>query len=156
MDLNNLRKLLFHPLTVLGVALSAAALFALLSITLFSAEYHWLLVYYFAPVGIPFVAFVFDRAENYSAATRVSWALDLLVLGPALGRAIFPIPFISGHALFLVYAILSTRSAAARITAFLVMLQVVYLKVMWRDPTLIGGILLGSCAAFLYSAVRRK
>ncbi|MEM7532899.1 MAG: hypothetical protein AAF639_12030 [Chloroflexota bacterium] len=156
MEPNKLRKLVFHPITVLFFSLGAAVIFALLSINLFGNEHHWLLLYYFTPVGIPFVAFLFDRAENIKSASVFSWVTDLLVLGPALTRAVFPVPFISGHALFLTYAVLSTRSMIARTTALLVLLQVAYLKITWNDTTLIGGAIFGTFAALLYGLTVRR
>jgi hypothetical protein len=66
-------------------------------------------------------------------------------------RVIGHVPLISGHALFLTYSLLSARSRVAQITAFAVLLQVIYLKLfVWHDLiTPSGGILLGSGAALL-------
>jgi len=54
-----------------------------------------------------------------------------------------PIPFFSGHALFLSYALLTMRSKLAKVTALVVLLEVAYLKIfVWQDATLLGGIAL--------------
>lgn len=145
------RRFIFHPATVLTIALVADLIFAFLVILLFVGEPRWFLLYYFTPIGIPFVVFLFDRAERYACATKTSWIIDAVVLGLSLVRSVFPIPVISGHALFLTYALLTSRSKIARITAMLILLQVAYIKIfLWSDTTLIGGIVVGCLAAFVY------
>lgn len=64
-------------------------------------------------------------------------------------RVIGNVPYISGHTLFLSYAILGPASRVTRITASLVMLEVIYLKYfVWHDPiTSSSGIVLGAIAA---------
>ena len=150
------RYYLFHPATVLIVALIAAGIFALLVHLFFAGEFRWFLLYYFTPIGIPFVAFLFDRAEHYKSASPISWAVDVAVLIPALARVFVPLPLVSGHALFLTYCLLAAQSAVARLTAFLALLQVAYLKIfVTHDTALIGGILGGYLAALIYRRVRR-
>lgn len=145
------RDFIFHPLTVFVVSILAAAIFALFITLLFQGDFRWFLLYYFVPVGIPFVAFLFDRAEGYALASAVSWIVDLAVLIPALARAFVRLPLLSGHALFLVYSLLTSRTKVARLSAALVLLQVAYLKIfVTHDTALIGGIITGCLAAFLY------
>jgi hypothetical protein len=149
------RQFIFHPVTVLVVSIVAAAIFALLVTLLFDGDLRWFLLYYFTPIGIPFVAFLFDRAEQYELASTASWALDLVVLIFALTRAFVRIPLISGHALFLAYCLLTSRSNVARITAVLVLLQVAYLKIfVTHDTALFGGVITGCLAALLYRWVK--
>lgn len=139
---------------MLGIGLAAASLFSLLIILLIRGERRNYFLYYFVPIGIPFVAFIFDRLERRHDLQTSQWIIDLLVVTLALGRAILPIPLISGHALFLTYAMLSTRSWAARISAIVIMVEVWYLKlIVWHDLTLIGGVLVG-CIAFANFWVR--
>src|SRR5687768_13590085 len=148
------RPLIFHPVTVLVVSVIAAAIFAMFINLLFDGELRWFLLYYFAPVGIPFVAFLFDRAEQPALAFPASWAVDLAVLIPPLARAFVQIPLISGHALFLSYSFLTARSKFARITAALVLLQVAYLKIfVTHDTALFGGVIAGCLAAVFYRRV---
>jgi hypothetical protein len=148
------RRLIFHPLVILGTALISASLFSLLIIFLFHGERRTYFLYYFVPVGIPFVAYLFDRLDRWRELSRGQWIIDLLVVALSLGRAFLPIPLISGHALFLTYALLSTRSWPARITAAIVMFEVCYLKlIVWHDFTLLGGLTLG-CIAFANFWVR--
>jgi len=145
------RRFIFHPLTVLIIALIAAFVFALFISLLFDGELRWFLLYYFTPIGIPFVAFLFDRAERRAFASKAAWRIDAVILGLSLARSVILIPIISGHALFLTYALLTSQSKVARITALLVLLEVAYLKIfVWRDPTLIGGVIVGYLTALLY------
>ena len=149
------RQFIFHQVTVLVVSVIAAAIFALFVTLLFDGDLRWFLLYYFAPIGIPFVALLFDRAEQYDLTSIAAWALDLVVLIFALTRAFVRIPFISGHALFLTYCLLTSRSNVARITAVLVLLQVAYLKLfVTHDTALFGGIIAGCLAALLYRWVK--
>jgi hypothetical protein len=78
------------------------------------------------------------------------WVVELSVLALAVARALIPIPFISGHALFLTYAILTVTSPTARWTVATVLIEVIYIKVcVLHDATLIGGIVVGILAALL-------
>jgi hypothetical protein len=149
------RQFIFHPVIVLVISLLAAALFAIFIHLSFDGDFRWFLLYYFVPIGIPFVAFLFDRAEQYSLASTTSWAVDLVVLIPALTRAFVRLPLISGHALFLTYCLLTARSNVARITAALVLLQVAYLKLfVTHDRALFGGVVVGCLAALVYRRVK--
>lgn len=109
---------------------------------------------------MPFVGFLFDRAQRYTAGFRSSLlavGIDALVVGLALVRAVYALPWISGHTLFLVYAVLTVRSRWARIPAVLVLAQVVYLKIfVWHDLTLLGGALLAYAAAWGWGKVILK
>jgi hypothetical protein len=149
-----LRAYIFHPVTVLAVALVSAAIFALVSYAAFDGDLRDLLVYYFAPIGVPFVAFLFDRAERWPDAP---WLIDIPLVIVSFARALVPIPFISGHALFLSYAILTTRTRVARWTAIVVLIQVAYMKIfVWHDATLLGGIALGLGAAWVTGMSRQS
>ncbi len=145
------RVYLFAPPLVLGVSLAAALVFAALVVVLFEGEARRFLLYYFVPIAVPFAAFLFDRAEHWHELTRTQVRIDLPILALALIRAVFLIPLISGHALFLIYALMTTRSGVARLTALLVLIEVVYIKTfMWHDVTLLGGLALGLGAAALF------
>lgn len=141
---------------MLGIGLAAAGLFSLLIILLVRGERRNYFLYYFVPIAIPFVAYGFDRLERRHELRTSQWIIDLLVVTLALGRTVLPIPLISGHALFLTYGLLSTRSPVARITAAAIMLEVCYLKlIMWHDLTLVGGVLV-ACIAFANFWVRSE
>ncbi|MEO8606394.1 MAG: hypothetical protein ABI690_00810 [Chloroflexota bacterium] len=150
----SIRTLIFHPATVLTVALVSAAIFAAVSYVTFDGDLRDLLVYYFAPIGVPFIAFLFERAERWP---DVPWLMDIPLVIVSFMRAVFPIPFISGHALFLSYALLTTRTRVARWTAIVVLIQVAYMKIfVWHDPTIVGGIVLGIFAAWVTQFARRS
>lgn len=142
---------LFHPLTVLSVSLAGAALYALYATWRFSGDKLSFQYIYVVPIVLPFVAFLFDRAERFSRTQLIQLALDILVVGTAMWRVIGNVPFVSGHALFLSYALLSTNTRVARITSAVVILQVIYMKyIFWHDwitPT--SGIALGTMAALI-------
>lgn len=141
----------YHPGVVLAAAAIAALVTAAIVMLLFEGELEWFLLYYFVPIGVPFVAFLFDRAERRATLMRGQWLVDVPLVALALTRAVVPVPLISGHALFLAYAMLTTRSRVARWTAAAILLQVAYIKiVLWHDPTVFGGALLGAAAAWAF------
>jgi hypothetical protein len=144
-------EILFHPASV--------SVFALLGVLGYAAWMRWRFpggdlsnhYFYVLPIIVPFVAFLFSRAQRFRDATVLELSIDTLVVVTALMRMIGHVPFISGHALFLAYAIARPVSRLTRITAALVMLQVIYLKFfIWHDlVTPVTGIILGVIAAFI-------
>jgi hypothetical protein len=149
------RDFIFQPWIVLLASFGGAvayALYALRSPTTrsqvadFSGPF-----FYVAPIVVPFVAFLFDRAERFRKLNVFHVAVDAVVVGLAIGRVVGNVPLISGHTLFLTYAILSSRSVIVKVTALLLMVQTVYLKYfVWHDfVTSTSGILLGTVAALL-------
>ncbi|MBZ0280916.1 MAG: hypothetical protein K8L97_09250 [Anaerolineae bacterium] len=148
------RSFRFHPLVVITTALAATAVFGLLVALIFRGERRDAIFMYSVPIGIPFVTFVFDRLERWS---EIKWAIDVPVIILALLRSLVPIPLISGHALFLSYALLTTQTRTARLTAALIMMQVVYLKTfVWKDETVIGGMIVGIVVAVIRNRMSRK
>jgi hypothetical protein len=106
---------------------------------------------YVLPIIVPFVAFLFDRARMLRDSSLLQGILETLVVGVSILRMLGYIPLISGHALFLSYAIVGPGSRLTRITAALVMLQVIYLKLfVWHDfITPVTGIVLGVLVALV-------
>ena len=148
---------LASPLVVLGVAMSAAALFAAAAIAFTHGDLRMHLLTYDVPIAVPFVAFLFDRAQRHRDLRPAQWIVDLPTVALALTRAVVPVPFVSGHALFLTYAFLTSRSWVVRITAALVMLDVAYFKLfVWYDVGFFGGIALGCALAWLFSRFARQ
>lgn len=137
---------IFHPLIVLSLSLMGAALYALYATLRFPGGSLRGQYSYVTPIVVPFVAFLFDRAARHRQANAFQLIADVLVVGTAMWRVIGHVPYVSGHALFLTYALLSTRSRVAQATAALVMLQVIYLKYfVWGDwITSTSGIALGA------------
>lgn len=140
--------LLTHPLAVLGWSALATGATAL-ALQPVIADRFWLYTY-FLPIAAPFAAFCLDRLARLRAIGWRQWALELPLIALALARATQPIPLISGHALFLAYALLTVRSATARWLAFAVYLSVAYMKIAEiGDPvTLVGGSLAGFAAGW--------
>ena len=89
--------------------------------------------------------------------SRQQVMVDVVVVGLAVARVFTSFPFVSGHTLFLTYAIGSSRSRVTVVTASLVMLQVIYLKYfVWHDVvTSTSGIILGGLAAYLVTRIQR-
>jgi hypothetical protein len=151
------RSLVFHPLTVIGISFIAALLFTLLVMVGFEGHKRFFLLYYVMPVGIPFVAYLFDRAARWHEQSLARLAIDFTVVSLSLTRAVIMVPLISGHALFLTYALLTAQTWIVRIMAIVVILQVSYLKLfVWHDITLLGGIILGYIAALGFQKVRKE
>src|SRR5262249_51745370 len=61
----------------------------------------WMLLYYFVPVGVAFVAFALDRFAAWGEHSVPRLVLDLVVVGWSSTRAVYELPLASGHALFL-------------------------------------------------------
>jgi len=145
---------LFHPNVALIAALLGAALFACACYLLFEGDRlrHYLV--YNVPIAVPFVLFLFERAWFYLRTpprALLAAALDSVVVVTALARAVYPVPLVSGHALFLSYALLTMRSRLAKLAAVLVLLIVIYFKAfVWHDPTLLGGAAAGIAAGLAW------
>ena len=114
--------------------------------------------FYVVPIVVPFVAFLFDRAERLREIKAIRLIMDLLIIGLAIGRVVSHVPLISGHTLFLSYALLSSRSMIVIVSASLVMLQVIYLKYfVWNDfVTSTIGILLGCLSAYCVNRIEAR
>jgi hypothetical protein len=153
----NLQSLLLHPFVAPVSSLLATLLFVILIILRYDGERRHYLLYYFAPLVIPFVAYLFDRLKNWDTIRNAQRLIDIFVLVVSLLRLFIAIPFISGHALLLTYIVLSTQSLFSRVTAALVLLEVFYIKIfIWNDITFFGGALTGILAAILFGRVRKK
>jgi len=151
-----LRPFIFHPTTVLCVSLLAILCFCFATIILSNGRKSFYSLYYVAPIGVPFIAFIFDRAERWREFTFVMLMVEVIAVGLSMARAKVAIPFLSGHALFLTYAILTYKNLTAHITAMLVMIEVLYLKLfVWHDLEVFGGILFGVIAGIIFRLQRR-
>ena len=146
------KRFIFHPLTILTCALLATVVFVKLMLPLrrFAGPGRFYLWAYHAPIGFAFVTYLFDRIERWSQLQWRQWLVELPVLALALTRTLLPVPYISGHALFLNYVLLTTPPGLAWWIAALVFIDVAYIKlVRLRDATLIGGIGVGLFAGLL-------
>ena len=141
----------FHPFVVLMLSLGGAALYTILIIWRFGGANLESQFLYVVPIVVPFVSFLLDRAEKIQQTKVIGFVMDFLVIGTAMMRVVSTLPYVSGHTLFLTYAILSAGSRVTRVIASLVMLEVIYLKYfVWHDLiTSSCGILLGIVAALI-------
>lgn len=152
----NLQSLLFHPFIAPASSLLATVLFVILIILRYDGERRLYLLYYFAPLVIPFVAYIFDRLKNWDTLHNAQRLIDIFVLVVSLLRLFIAVPFISGHALLLTYFAFSTQGLFSRVTAALVLIEVFYIKIfIWDDITFFGGALIGILAAIIFGRVRK-
>jgi hypothetical protein len=144
-----IRSLIFHPFVVLLLSIAGASLYAVWVHCRFGGQNLQNQYLYVVPIIVPFLSFLLDRGERIKRVSIAGLAIDFLVVGISMMRVIGNVPYISGHTLFLSYAILSPVSRVTRITASLVMLEVIYLKYfVWHDPVSSStGIVLGIIAA---------
>ena len=144
-------RIFFHPVFVLLCGAVAMALYAATMKWLFAGGDLRRHLMYVLPIIVPFVAFLFDRGALLRTAGWPEWAIDFTVIAVSILRALGVIPLISGHALFLTYAIARPGSRLTKITALMVMLQVLYLKIfIWDDQvTPFTGIAAGLTAALI-------
>lgn len=144
------RPILFHPAAVLALAPTTTALFVLIAIQSprFAGPNRLILLYYHAPIGFVFTIYALDRLERRAAIAWWQWLVEAPVVGLALSRTVAPLPFFSGHALFLSYVLAVPGSRLLRGLAALVLVEVAVIKVfVLQDATLIGGIVIGLMAA---------
>lgn len=111
------------------------------------------LLLYNAPTCAAGAWWLYLRVGNMQAQWSVGIVLDAVVFVVALLRALpfLPLPF-SGHMLFLVYSLLTTRSAAYRwVAAVLVLETTVFKLVVWGDwYTWSIGVICACVLAFFY------
>ncbi len=141
-----------YGLLKLSVAVVVIGLLTLYIISFHEGEARHYRLYYFLPAAISATLFAFDRISRLRELGGVILGMDTLLGAVSLTRAIYPIPFYSGHALFLTYTLLTARDRLCLAAAAIVFLQTAYLKIfVWgNDATLYGGILLGWLAAVIH------
>lgn len=135
-----------HPGVVLAISLIGASIFTLLMLPLprFAGERRWYLIAYHAPIVAVFISYFFDRIKHRAEIRPWQWGIEAVIVALALIRAVFSIPYISGHALFLSYVLVTTPLRLVWWFAILVFAEVIYIKVaVLNDPTLIGGVIGG-------------
>ena len=149
------RPLLFQPVVVFGISLTAAICFGLYLLRgaiVGSGSFQFPpSFFYVVPIIVPFVAFLFDRAERIRETSTLDLIVDVVVVALSMARIFTDLLPVSGHTLFLTYALLTSRSRVTIVAASLVMLQVIYLKYfVWHDAvTSTAGILLAALTSVL-------
>jgi hypothetical protein len=147
------------PQTLSILALAGALCYAGWATWRFAGDARASQYLYVVPIVVPFVAFIVDRISSFRKASVLELAVDTLVVGTAMMRVIGDVPYVSGHALFLSYALLrSGSSVVTRITAGLVLVEVLYLKFFaWHDKiTPVTGICLGGLSALIVCWLARR
>jgi hypothetical protein len=149
------RRVVFQPMIMFVVVLGGVVGLAVMKILQaggFDRSYY---VYYYIPMLAPFGAYAADRFRQSGRLRALHWVVDLVVLVISVMRAFRPFPpFISGHAFFLTYVIMTTQSWTARLAAGVIMLEVIYLKLFaWHDATLFGGIAAGLICGYFFRRI---
>ena len=86
--------------------LTAVGCITLYILLYYDGQSRYYRLYYFLPVTIPGVLFVFDRLSRLDQLGTTLPFIDTIITIIALIRAIWPIPFYSGHALFLSFLLI--------------------------------------------------
>jgi hypothetical protein len=148
MNRNSLGARLATPLVTFAAALVFAGILALSLRIAWNPGAKSYLEY--VPIGAVFAAFLWDRLlPRWPGSARgVAW--DAFVIALALMRVFAPpLPFVSGHTLFVTYAVLTARRWPLRALALLVSAEVVYVKLFasvgWKS--MLGGLAAASIAA---------
>lgn len=116
-----------------------------------------LFLLYNVPVSIAFVLWLFERVERRATFSRAQIALDIPVIALAATRFVYAVPFISGHGVFLTYAIITAWARSVRLAAVLILIQVLVFKLgIFQDLTVFGGMLVGAAAGATHRFLGRK
>lgn len=142
----------------LRLTLTVVVFFTLFILFFYEGEREYYRLYYFVPVSVPIVLFIFDRLTRHEQLSKLTYFLDVLIMIVSLVRVYYPIFFYSGHALFLSYALFTTKNRACLIAAFLVLVQTAYIKIfLWEpDYSLAGGLVLGCLAGLISHRLTKK
>lgn len=134
----------------LGAAIVALALALAYAFTL-SGHSRSFFLYYNVPIAAPFAVFVIER----TLGRERGWVIDGSVVALAIARAFLPLGGFSGHVLFTGYASLAARTRTGRISARLVLLEVLIVKLgLWGDFwTPLGGVLIALAAWWILRQV---
>lgn len=130
-----------HALTFAGIAALAVILY---SSYFYEGAQWWYRFWYYTPAAATAGAWCFGRIRERDLSRWV-WLFDIIVLSIAICRPIWGIPAVSGHALFAVYALMTSRNRVTDCLAALLLGITVYAKlILWQgDFTLWTGLVLG-------------
>lgn len=108
-----------------------------------------LLFWYQTPVGFAFVLFALDRWRTHLVRLPLDWILDAVVLLVSISRTVTWFLPLSGHTLFLTYAILTGKSKLVRSVALVVLTEAIAIKHFWLndDSTPWVGMIVGLLAS---------
>ncbi len=140
-----------RPIFVGVFAWLIAALYAVFSLVKFSGDKLFNQFYYVIPIIFPFVFFLSGRFLKYKEPDFWVKSVDFLVVLTAMWRVFGDVPYVSGHSLFLAYAIITARTNIDFWLAGVVLTEVGILKIFfWNDwLTFSVGLVLGIIAGFV-------
>ncbi len=141
---------------MLALAGTAALCFALAAAVVLRPNTRFFI--YNIPIGFVFVLAALDWLSQFDRLTRAQMAVIVVTVGIALARMGGPaaLPY-SGHAVFALFALGTTRRGWVRLLAAAVLAQVTVLKlVFWQDTTWFGGMLIGVVALVVYHIAAKQ
>jgi hypothetical protein len=109
---------------------------------------------YNIPIAVVLAAFTLERLQARSRGLVVDGAVVVLALLRVFAP---PLPFASGHALFSGYAAATAQGWVLRVTAALVVLHVIYIKLFVTGgwASMVSGLVLAVAAAWLRHRIDR-
>jgi hypothetical protein len=142
-----------HPFFAIAVSVAFAAVIAAAIHSAWDPPLRTYLDH--VPIGAVFAVLVWDRLVSLSRLTRAELGLDAVAVTLAGLRAVAPpLPFVSGHALLTLYALVVPSAPPLKIVAALVLAHVVYEKVFASGGWL--SMVAGFSVALLLGGVRYR
>jgi hypothetical protein len=109
----------------------------------------------YVPIGTVLGSLIWDRLFPRWSGDGRATACDALVVGLAAMRAVVPpLPFVSGHALLSVYALVTAQRWPLRLIALVALAEVIYTKVFEAGGA--GSFVAGVVVAGLLATWRRR
>jgi hypothetical protein len=128
----------------------ASILTIIYSVYFFQDQARWYRLWYYTPAAATAGAVFFSRIRERRRGWR-AWLIDLTIVVICLLRPLTGEPPVSGHALFSIYALLTTHDRISRMLSVVLLAVTCYAKiVLWHgDETLWSGLLLGFLAGMI-------
>ena len=144
----------YHRLLFAAVA---SLLTIIYSVYFYQDQARWYRLWYYTPAAATAGAVVFSRIRERHREWP-AWLIDLTVIVICLLRPFTGEPPISGHALFSIYALMTTHDRISQTLSIILLVITFYAKiVLWHgDDTLWSGLLLGILAGMLNRRVTAK
>lgn len=137
------------------LALSFALAVAVYAIVRFEGAAASYRLWYYVPAAALVGSWLADRLA-LPPRRALPWCIDGAVLLLCAARPLFGWPPVSGHAVFVIHALLSGSHRLTRVLAVGVLAITLYAKiVLWHwDATLWPGLAIGAVAGFAWRGVR--
>ena len=142
---------------IIGVALACAMAVAGYAAVFFDGPDQNYRLWYYTPAAALAGAFMVERWAGRDQGWR-RWLVDGLVAAVCLARPLTGYPPLSGHALFVIHALLTCRDGFTRLLAVAVTLLTLYAKiVLWNwDVTLWPGLAAGLVSGWSWRMARAR